>query len=315
MALIVLLAPTAMTFSLFLGDGWQQPLSLFQPERSAVLAMRIWRVVSGGMVGVALAVSGALLQAVLRNPLAEPYVLGLSSGAALGTASAIAVGLAGPLVLPLSGFVGALVSLFVVCALATIRGRSSPHTLILAGVVWSSLCGSILMFLVSQSSAEGMHAVMWWFLGDLQVFDARLVRYAAAIIAAAVFLVIPRLRIANALLLGDEAAHHVGAHPERERRRLLILASLMAAAAVSVSGLIAFVGLTAPHVARALLGPDHRRVVPAAALLAAAFLTVADGVGRVLLYPIEIPVGVITAMVGAPFFLHVLRRRAPEMWA
>lgn len=314
LAILSLATVIIVTASVFLGQGWRSPAQILLPENAAVLELRLWRVLAGVVVGAALAVSGAVLQAVLRNPLAEPYVLGLSSGAALGTAVAITGGMAAPWILPAFGFTGAMVSLAVVLALAAPRGRLAPSTLILAGVVWSSLCGSVLMYLVSQSSAEGMHAVMWWFLGDLQVFDRHLILTVASIIGFAGILLVPHLRTANALMLGDEAAYGVGLRPKWERARLLAIASLLAASAVAASGLIAFVGLTAPHVARALVGGNHRKMVPAAALIGAAFLPLADGFGRMVQWPVEVPVGVITAMVGAPFFLLLLRKRSREMW-
>lgn len=314
--LIIALSLIVVACSVFLGADWREPWLLLAPENAAILAVRLWRVGAGVLVGVSLAVAGAVLQAILRNPLAEPYVLGLSSGAALGTALCIMAGgaMLAPAVLPAAGFVGALVSLAVVYALACVGRRTSPHTLILAGVVWSSLCGSLLMFLVSHSSVEGMHAVMWWFLGDLQVFDAKLVLGAAAFSGVALLVLIVRLRHLDVLMLGDEVAGHVGLHAERARQLLLAVSALMAAAAVSVSGLISFVGLTVPHAARALVGPGHRRLIPASAFMGAAFLALADGIGRTVLYPLEVPVGVITAMVGAPFFLLLLRRRQKEMW-
>lgn len=316
LSLIVAFSLLAIGASVFLGADWREPWLLLAPENAAILSIRLWRVGAGILVGASLAIAGAVLQAVLRNPLAEPYVLGLSSGAALGTALAIVAGgaLLAPLVLPAAGFAGAVASLAIVYALACVGRRTSPHTLILAGVVWSSLCGSLLMFLVSQSNAEGLHAVMWWFLGDLQVFDARLVIGAAVFCVLAVVVLVLHLRHLDVLMLGDEVAGHVGLHPERTRRLLLGLSALLAASAVSVSGLISFVGLTVPHAARALVGPGHRRLIPASAFLGAAFLAVADGIGRAVLYPLEVPVGVITALVGAPFFLLLLRRRQKQMW-
>ena len=170
------------------------------------------------------------------------------------------------------------------------------------------------MFLVSQSSAEGLHAILWWFLGDLQVFDARLALAAGGIVAATLLVLSLFIRDLNAILLGDNLAGHVGLNAERTKTALLALASVMTAAAVCVSGLISFVGLTVPHAARALVGADHRRLLPAAACLGAGFLAVADGLGRMLIYPAEIPVGVITALVGGPFFLWVLRRKGMRMW-
>jgi len=313
---ILLASPLIVASGLFLGIGWENPLALFAAENSGILTIRLWRVLAGALVGASLGVSGAVLQAVLRNPLAEPYVLGLSSGAGLGTALCIMAGGIGigAFALPVAGFIGAILSLAIVYTLARVGRSTSPHTLILAGVVWSSLCGSILMFLVSQSSAEGMHAIMWWFLGDLQVFDAQLVGTVIVVNVLAMLCLSFFAREMNAMMLGDEMAGHVGLNPERAKLVLLALASIMAAASVAVSGLIAFVGLTVPHAMRALVGPDHRRLVPAAAFGGAAFLVIADGLGRILMFPSEIPVGVITAFVGAPFFLVLLRRKQQEMW-
>ena len=315
--MLVLACPLLAALGIFLGEGWRDPFSLFRPDRQGILTVRAWRVLAGSLVGASLSLAGAVLQAVLRNPLAEPYVLGLSSGAGLGIALCIVAGgfALNSLALPAAGFIGGVLSLAVVYRLARVGRTTAPHTLILAGVIWSSLCGSVLMFLVSQSSAEGLHAVLWWFLGDLQVFDVPLV-WAALFLNGVAFVGLSHLaRDLNALVLGEEMAGHVGLEPDKTRILLLLLASVVTASSVCVSGLIAFVGLTAPHAARALVGPDHRRLLPAAACLGAAFLVTADGLGRLLFYPIEVPVGVITAFVGAPFFLVLLRRKQKEIWS
>ena len=299
-----------------MGRGFAHPAGLFEPAQRGILQIRLWRVALGAIVGASLSVAGAVLQAVLRNPLAEPYLLGISSGAGLGAAVCIIAAVVpfSTFALPASGFVGAVLSLIIVYRLALVGRRTSSHTLILAGVVWSSLCGSLLMFLVSQSSAEGLHALLWWFLGDLQVFDAHLVLAAARVIGLALLALSFLAREMNVLMLGEEMAGHIGLKPERVKMLLLALASAITASAVCVSGLIGFVGLTVPHAARALVGPDHRRLLPAAAFLGAAFLVLADGIGRTVLAPVEIPVGVVTAFLGGPFFLVLLRRRQREIW-
>ena len=299
-----------------MGRGFAHPAGLFEPAQRGILQIRLWRVALGAIVGASLSVAGAVLQAVLRNPLAEPYLLGISSGAGLGAAVCIIAAVVpfSTFALPASGFVGAVLSLIIVYRLALVGRRTSSHTLILAGVVWSSLCGSLLMFLVSQSSAEGLHALLWWFLGDLQVFDAHLVLAAALVIGLALLALSFLAREMNVLMLGEEMAGHIGLKPERVKMLLLALASAITASAVCVSGLIGFVGLTVPHAARALVGPDHRRLLPAAAFLGAAFLVLADGIGRTVLAPVEIPVGVVTAFLGGPFFLVLLRRRQREIW-
>ena len=313
---LLIVCPILVVASVFLGDGWRDPLSLLRPERAGILTIRLWRVALGTLVGASLSVAGCVLQAVLRNPLAEPYVLGLSSGAGLGTALCImAGGLAwSALALPAAGFFGALISMLVVYRLARVGRGTAPHTLILSGVIWGAVCGSVLMFIVSQSSAEGLHAIMWWFLGDLQVFDVRLVNGAAVLGLLAFAGLLAMSRHLNVLMLGEEMAGHVGLEPERAKIIALGLAAVLTAAAVSASGLISFVGLTIPHATRALIGPDHRRLLPAAALVGAAFLALADGLGRMILYPTEIPVGVITALIGGPFFLLILRKKRKEVW-
>ncbi|HBA82947.1 MAG TPA: iron ABC transporter permease [Verrucomicrobia bacterium] len=315
--LILISAPGVIVLSIFLGVGWNEPGFLFNPAQRGILEVRLWRVFLGVLVGASLSAGGVILQAVLRNPLADPYVLGLSSGAGLSAALCIVGGglALGALVLPMAGFVGALVSLAAVYRLARVGRTTAPHTLVLAGVVWGSLCGSLLMFIVSQSSAEGLHAIMWWFLGDLQVFDAGMVRIMAVLIAASFAALAFFARDLNVILLGDEMAGHVGLHPERVKIAVLSLAAVLTASAVSVSGLIGFVGLVVPHAMRALVGPDHRRLLPASVAAGAAFLALADGLGRLLFFPIEIPVGIFTSLIGGPFFLFLLRGRRKEMWS
>ena len=314
---LLVLCPVLIAAGVFLGDGWREPSTLFHADRAGILEIRLWRVALGALVGGSLAVSGAVLQTVLRNPLAEPYVLGLSAGAGLGTALCIVLGglAVSAALLPLSGFLGAALSLLIVYQLARTARGTTPHTLILAGVVWGAITGSVLMFLVTQSSTEGLHAILWWLLGDLQVYDVHLVKVVAVINLLAVLALSWYARSLNALLLGDEGAGHVGLHPERSKVIVLSLAAVLAASAVSVSGIISFVGLIAPHAARGLVGSNHQRLLPASALGGAAFLVWADGIGRGLLFPVEIPVGVLTALIGGPFFLILLRKRQREIWS
>ncbi|HMP74801.1 MAG TPA: iron ABC transporter permease [Kiritimatiellia bacterium] len=313
---IALLFPISMAVALVLGPGWAAPWDLFLPEQRGILEIRAWRVLLGAVSGASLAAAGVVLQAILRNPLAEPYILGVSAGAGVGAASAIVWGglALGALVLPMGGFAGGLISLFAVYLLARVDTRTAPHTLILAGVAWGALCSSILMFFVSRSTAEGLHAVSWWFLGDLQVYDPGLVLTVALLNACALAAILLRARTLDALTLGDELATHLGVSAERSKILLLALATLLASASVSACGLIAFVGLVIPHIARALAGPSHRRLLPAAILLGAAFLALVDGLGRTLFYPVEVPVGIFTALIGAPFFLALLRKKRRDMW-
>lgn len=317
LCVIAVVAPLLIGAGLFLGHGWQTPWTLLDPAHAGILEIRLWRVALGALTGASLALSGTVLQTILRNPLAEPYVLGLSAGAGLGTAACIVAGglAVSTLLLPLSGFTGALLSLVMVYNLARTARGTTPHTLILAGVVWGSITGSVLMFLVSQSSADGLQAILWWLLGDLQVYQPSLVQWIAGLNGIAALALMAYSRSLNALLLGEVNAGHLGVHPERTKAMVLVLATILAASTVSVSGIISFVGLIAPHTARAWVGADHRRLLPAAALIGATFLVWADGIGRTLLFPVEIPVGVLTALVGGPFFLILLRKRQREIWA
>lgn len=315
--LLIMAFGAVMVFAgIFLGSGWQTPWRILLPDSAPILEIRLWRVALGALAGASLALSGVVLQTILRNPLAEPYVLGLSAGAGLGTALAIiAGGLAvSLLILPVAGFFGALLSLVMVYRLARTARGTTPQTLILAGVVWGAMTGSLLMFIVSQSSATGLQAILWWLLGDLQVFDTRLVGWVAGLNGVAAMVLFGYARHLNAMLLGDTGAAHVGVRVERTKVAVLGLATLLAASTVSVCGIISFVGLIAPHVARAMVGSDHHRLLPSAAVLGAVFLVWADGIGRMVLFPAEIPVGVFTAIVGGPFFLMLLRKHQRELW-
>jgi iron complex transport system permease protein len=253
-----------------------------------------------------------IFQALLRNPLAEPYVLGVSSGAGLGAATAIVLGFSavGAYALPLSAFVGALVTILLVYALArTPSGAAPVHTLLLSGVIVGAVLGSMLMFLVSTSSAEELHSVIWWMMGNLQIYDWSLLRVSAAVVARGVLLTMLLARDLNLMTLGEEPAAHLGLHVERTKKIFFLAASLMTGATVAACGLIGFVGLIVPHTVRLVVGPDHRRLVPASALAGASLLVLADAFGRTVMAPTEIPIGVITAFLGGPFFLVLLRRR------
>ena len=277
----------------------------------AIAELRLYRVIAGFVVGGALACSGAVLQALLRNPLAEPYVLGVSSGGALGAALVIVGGLASThlLALPGGAFVAALATLILVHTLASRRGTTSIYGLILSGVVVSSMLSSVLMLLVAFSTVEGMHTVIWWMLGNLQVTSGAIL-LGCSLCAVAAFVVVWILaRSLNALTLGRDMAHHLGVRTRRVVALSLAAATLAAASAVALAGLIGFVGLIVPHATRHLVGADHRRLLPAATIAGGVLLVLCDTFARVAFAPLELPVGVITALTGGPFFLMLLRRR------
>ncbi len=282
------------------------------PMGRAILFSRANRVLCGFIVGVALAAAGVAFQAVLQNPLAEPYVLGVSGGSGLGAALAILTGIGalGALALPVTAFLAGVATLFLVFSLAR-DGQGTPniYSLILCGVVVSAVCSSLLMFMVATAPIEGLHSVLWWMLGDLQPTSTGLLFATGICILVALAVLWALTPELNALALGREAAHHVGVRLNVAIPLALGAATFMAASAVSLSGLIGFVGLIVPHAARRLVGADHRRLLPIAALLGGASLAVCDALARTVMAPIEIPVGVITALCGGPFFLYLLRRK------
>ncbi len=273
-----------------------------------VIELRLPRVLSAMVVGGGLAVAGATFQGLLRNPLADPYVLGTASGAALGAAIAVLIPVRA-LILEFGllhglAFLGALGAVFVVYKLSRI-GASSPMTsLLLTGYAVSSLLAAGLAMAMYLSGA-GLRQIFSYLLGGFDASSWGRLAVAAPLIALASLGILLRARSLNGMLLGEEAASHLGVDVRRERAILLALASLATAAAVAVSGLIGFVGLVAPHVIRLIVGPNARLVLPLAALLGASLMVGADLAARLLG---EIPVGVVTAVIGAPFFLALLRR-------
>lgn len=290
--------------------NWQDPTG------QTILQLRLYRVLAGLVVGAALSCSGVIMQALLRNPLAEPYVLGVSSGAGLAAALAILAGVhLGGFGLPVMAFIGATLTLSLVYVLAVTGGGSlSIYSLILSGVIVSAVCSSLLMFGVTLAPVDGMHTVIWWMLGSLQAPSTALLAVVAGLVvvgAVAAWALAPEL---NALSLGQELAHHVGVQTRLALCLGLLTATLLAASAVSLSGLIGFVGLVVPHVMRHVVGPDHRRLIPATALAGGTFLALCDACARTVLAPVEIPVGVMTALIGGPFFLIILFKRRRQGW-
>ena len=285
---------------------------------SGEIRLRLARVLLAVVAGAGLSVSGVIFQALLRNPLAEPYVLGVSSGAGLGAVLAIVLHVValGTWTLPGMAFAGALGTILLVYALARGAGGAVPvHTLLLSGVIVSTVLGSVLMFLVSNSSSEEIHNVVWWLLGNLQIFDWPLLRLVSGVVVAGLVVTVLFARDLNVMTLGEQPAAHLGLHVERTKKVFFLLASLMTGATVAACGLIGFVGLIVPHSVRLAVGPDHRRLVPACALIGATFLVVADAFARTVFAPVEIPIGVVTAFLGGPFFLFLLRRRKRSYWS
>jgi len=303
--LLILFVPIMLVICGLLGPhGFGIPSEIIR-------TVRLYRILTGFVVGGALACSGTVLQALLRNPLAEPYVLGVSGGGALGGALTIFFGLSSTcvLALPAGAFLGALVTLLIVYALASHQGSPSVYGLVLSGVVVSAMLSSLLLLLISFANMEGLHTIMWWMLGNLQPDSGLVLATCSGCIVVAFAVAWLLARELNALTLGREMAHHLGIRTSLVVVLALGAATLAAASAVALSGLIGFVGLIVPHAVRSLVGADHRRLLPATFAVGGLFLVLCDTFARIVLAPMELPVGVITALTGGPFFLMLLRHR------
>ena len=280
---------------------------------SIVWDVRVPRVLMGAAVGACLALSGAALQAMVRNMLADPYILGVSGGASTGAAAAILFGVGaalGDCAQSVLAFLGALAAALLVFLIARAGGRVTSLRLLLSGVaVGYALTALTNLLIFSSDSAEGSRSVMFWMLGSLSLarWNAFLWVALAAGVAGTLVL-LGGARVLDALSAGDEIAHGLGIHPDRARAGFLLIVSLCTAAAVAGAGAIGFVGLVIPHLARRLVGARHRVLVPASAMLGGLFLLWADAVARVVMQPRELPIGVLTAAIGAPFLLILVRR-------
>jgi len=288
-----------------------------ETELRILLEVRLPRVLVAALLGGALSVAGVVFQALLRNPLADPYVLGVSGGASIGGVLAIVLGVGAGgaflrgLAVPGFAFLGALAALLLIQYIATVGGRLTVYTVLLTGAIFNAFAASVIYFVQSIASLEQLHTIVFYLMGRVPLLGA------AGIGALAAAILLPTLalfflgREYNTLSLGEEGAQQLGVDVERLKRRTFVLGSLLTALTVSVAGLIGFVGLVVPHMLRMVLGPDHRLLIPAAFLGGASFLVVADLAARILIAPNELPVGVVTALIGGPFFLYLLRKRGP----
>lgn len=278
-----------------------------------ILNVRLPRVILGFLVGMSLAVAGTCLQAIFKNPMADPYIIGISSGASLGAALAIVLGIKlfamgvnwGT---TLFAFIGALSSVYLVYNIARVEGRVPVATLLLAGVAVAAFLSAGVSFLM-LFSAENLHGIVFWIMGSLAVQTWVYVKMILPFALLGSFFIFFHARNLNVILLGEETAQYLGVEVERVKKTLFIASSLVVGAAVAVSGVIGFVGLIIPHVVRLLVGPDHRVLLPVATFTGGVFLVLCDTLARTAIAPTEIPVGVITALMGAPFFIYLLVHR------
>ncbi|SUD37760.1 transport system permease [Ectopseudomonas mendocina] len=291
------------------GIAVETPVSVGQD--SIVWQLRAPRVLLGALVGAGLAVVGTVLQAVTRNPLADPHLLGVSSGAAFGAVVVVLYlgEFAGLLSLPLAAFVGALASMLLVLAIASRSGRLESDRLLLAGVAVSFVMMAASNLLLYLGNPHAASSVLFWMLGGLGLARWELLWLPALCLALALAVLLGLGRALNALMAGEQSAVSLGLEPRRVRLLAFVVASLLTGVLVSLSGAIGFVGLMLPHVARFLVGAEHRRLLPVAALLGALFLVWVDVAARTWLAPQDLPIGIVTAAIGGVFFVALLRRR------
>ena len=287
------------------------------PEYAILFDIRLPRIILGFAVGGALSLAGVILQGMFRNPLVEPYTLGISGGAALGVALNIVFRIArnfGVISMPLSGFLGAGIVIVLLYFLNVRKRILKIHELLLCGVMISFICSSLVMLIMAISKTENLHGIIFWIMGSLEESNLSLVW-------ATVFTSILGLIASyffcfdlNALLLGEEEAMHLGINVERTKRLLFILASLLTGLSVSIAGIIGFVGLLVPHLVRMFIGNDYRVLLIASFLLGGGFLILCDTLARVVIAPLELPVGVITGILGGAFFIFTILKRKLVSW-
>jgi iron complex transport system permease protein len=306
--------PLSTTFSILadrlpfvnITQTWQSTIA------TIVLDIRLPRVILAGLVGAALAIAGATYQGLFRNPLADPYLIGVAQGASLGAVIGFLLpvtwNIAGFGLIPLLAFVGALLATVTVYLLARVGKTLPVTTLILAGVALSALLGSIVSYLII-SSGDKMHGIIFWLMGSFSLSQWSEIKIVLPYVAAGTAIIIIFARLLNVMQLDEEQAQQLGVNVERLKLILLSAATLITAASVSFVGTIGFVGIIIPHAVRLIWGADHRFLLPLAVLTGAIFMILTDLVARIVLAPAEIPIGVITAICGAPFFLYLLRRR------
>jgi iron complex transport system permease protein len=286
----------------------RSPCGLTPDQHAILLEIRLPRIFLAAAVGASLAAAGASYQALLRNPLAEPYLLGVSNGAAVGTMIALVFFGAWEWSRPLMAFTGALTATFVVYRLAHGRAGTSPERLILAGVIVTTFLSSAIVFITTLMDATRIRSFTFWLLGDLSGTTTSLLALAIIVAVAGTAALTANARSLNLLMLGERDAFDLGVEVGRVRLIVFFVASLLVGSSVASSGSVGYVGLVIPHLVRLSLGSDNRITVPAAAISGALFVVVADTVARTIIAPRELPVGAITALIGAPLFVYLLKR-------
>ncbi len=281
-------------------------------EYSIIFDIRLPRILLAFAVGGALSIAGVIFQGIFRNPLVEPYTLGVSGGAALGVCLSIVFGLNrifGFNLFPLVGFLGALLAIFLVYLITSRQGTLKITNLLLTGVMISFICSSLIMLIMAISRTEDLYGIIFWIMGSLEQPDWMLIKIAFLVTILGMFISLFFAQDLNAFSLGEEEALHLGINVERTKKLLFVFASLLTGASVSVSGIIGFVGLVVPHFARMLVGQDHWILLVVSSLCGGIFLILCDTLARTVIAPLELPVGVITGIVGGTLFVYFLTKR------
>lgn len=283
------------------------------PVHDIVWLLRMPRLVLAAIVGSGLAVCGVVMQAIVKNPLADPYILGISSGASLGATSAILLGVGmafGENFVGICAFIGAFAISLGVLFISNLGGRSSSMKLLLAGMALSAVCGAFSSFIVYfANNKEGIQTIAYWMMGSLAGAKWSNLIVIAPIVILSILFFWTQSRVLNLMLLGDESAITMGTDLHAYREGYLLISSLIVGFVVYSAGMIGFVGLIIPHVVRMLIGPDHRMLIPVSALVGATFLVIADGLCRIIIPHTELPIGILISMIGAPCFIYLMVKR------
>lgn len=311
LALELCLGPIPIPLSQLLLDIWKYFEGGQGTNVLVMGAIRLPRMFAAALVGAGLATTGAVLQAVFRNPMADPSIIGVSSGASLGAVFTIQFGLSqlNAWYTPIGAFVSGLIVVFVIYRIATIHGRTSIYSLLLSGVAFSSLCSSIVTLILSLAPLETMQQMLFWLMGGLDGSSWRVVGILSVFVVIGGVIYLSQAHALDVISLGEEQAQGVGVSLQRTKQIVLVTSAFVVGACVSSTGVIGFVGLVVPHLLRIWVGPKHRTLILASAIGGAILMLLSDVVARMILLPIELNVGIITSCIGAPFFLFLLRRQ------
>ncbi|MCR8922503.1 iron ABC transporter permease [Dasania sp. GY-MA-18] len=319
LAITLLLLPLSLVIALTLGPEIINPITLLtgdagQPANQLILEkIRLPRALMAAIIGATLAVAGVMMQGLFRNPLADPSLIGVTSGASAGASLMIVLGagsaIGGVSFIALGAFAGAVIATTIVYKLASSSSGTSVATMLLAGIAISALAGAFNSFFQYIADNHMLRQISLWQMGSLNGSNWQRLAMAYGVLGLLLCWLPRYSRALNAMLLGESEARHLGIYVDRVKRQIIILVALAVGVAVALSGTIAFVGLITPHIIRLLIGPDHRYLIPGSALAGAILLVLADAVSRIAIAPSELPIGVVTAILGAPFFLSLLRQQ------